>query len=81
MTTTGPHRAAPHAAGPGGHRWAPPGPAAEPTEASLLVELIVAAVRAGDDPAIRTLLHQLADVADTEALLLLHRRLNEDLHR
>ncbi|MFE7428067.1 hypothetical protein [Streptomyces sp. NPDC057545] len=41
----------------------------------------MAAVRAGDDPAIRTLLHQLADVADTEALLLLHRRLNEDLHR
>ncbi|WP_424863896.1 hypothetical protein [Streptomyces sp. MMS24-I29] len=41
----------------------------------------MAAVRAGDDPAIRTLLHQLADGADTEALLLLHRRLNEDLHR
>lgn len=39
----------------------------------------MAAVRAGDDPAIRPLLHQLADVAD--ALLLLHRRLNEDLHR
>ncbi|WP_329539392.1 hypothetical protein [Streptomyces sp. NBC_01358] len=37
------------------------------------------AVRAGDDPAIRILLHQLAEVADTEALLLLHRRLNKDL--
>ncbi|WP_314250976.1 hypothetical protein [Streptomyces sp. DSM 40907] len=41
----------------------------------------MAAVRAGDDPAIRPLLHQLADVADAEALLLLHRRLNENLHR
>ncbi|WP_405812699.1 hypothetical protein OG241_00335 [Streptomyces sp. NBC_01390] len=39
------------------------------------------AVHAGDGVAIRTLLHQLADVADVEALLLLHRRLNDDLHR
>ncbi|MFE1288632.1 hypothetical protein [Streptomyces sp. NPDC058751] len=45
-----------------------------------MIEHIVAAVRVGDDPAIRTLLHQLADVAETEALLLLHRRLREDLH-
>ncbi|WP_327376520.1 hypothetical protein OG393_22720 [Streptomyces sp. NBC_01216] len=81
MTTTSPHGAAPHAAGPDGHGWAPPGPAATPCEAARLIERIVAAVRAGDDPAIRPLLHQLADVADAEALLLLHRRLNEDLHR
>ncbi|MFF3734639.1 hypothetical protein ACFYXM_31210 [Streptomyces sp. NPDC002476] len=81
MTTTSPLPAAPPAAGPDGHGWAPPGPAGEPTKASRLIDRIVAAVRAGDDPAIRTLLHQLADVADTEALLLLHRRLNEDLHR
>ncbi|WP_329375686.1 hypothetical protein OG625_39060 [Streptomyces sp. NBC_01351] len=60
---------------------APPGPAPAPCEASRLIERIVEAVRAGDDPAIRTLLHQLADVGDTEALLLLHRRLNEDLYR
>ncbi|MFD8887544.1 hypothetical protein ACFV0H_34410 [Streptomyces erythrochromogenes] len=81
MTTTGPHRAAPPAAGPDGHGWAPPGPAAVPGETARLIERIVTAVRVGDDPAIRTLLHQLADVADAEALLLLHRRLNEDLHR
>ncbi|MFE0006607.1 hypothetical protein [Streptomyces erythrochromogenes] len=35
----------------------------------------------GGHPPQRALLHQLADVADAEALLLLHRRLNEDLHR
>ncbi|MEU4729544.1 hypothetical protein [Streptomyces sp. NPDC023588] len=46
----------------------------------MLIEYIVQAVRAGDDAVIRTLLHQLADVADTDALLLLHRQLNEDLH-
>ncbi|MBT2527910.1 hypothetical protein J7E91_21415 [Streptomyces sp. ISL-99] len=32
-------------------------------------------------PAIRTLLHQLANVADVKALLLLYRRLDEDLYR
>ncbi|MFD3876723.1 hypothetical protein [Streptomyces microflavus] len=37
------------------------------------------ALRVGDGPAIRTLLHQLVDVADTDALLVLRRRLNEDL--
>ncbi|MEU5161163.1 hypothetical protein AB0G74_16360 [Streptomyces sp. NPDC020875] len=81
MTTTGPHRAASPAAGPGGRGWAPSGPAAAPCEAARLIEHIVAAVRAGDDPAIRTLLYRLADVGDTEALLLLHRRLDEDLRR
>ncbi|MBK3643700.1 hypothetical protein [Streptomyces sp. MBT33] len=41
---------------------------------------IVTAVRDGDDARIRTLLERLATVADTAALLLLHSRLNEDLH-
>ncbi|MFE6713969.1 hypothetical protein [Streptomyces sp. NPDC057695] len=42
---------------------------------------IVAAVRVGDDSAIWHLLHQLAGVAGTDSLLLLHHQLNEDLHR
>ncbi|MFF3159575.1 hypothetical protein [Streptomyces sp. NPDC057910] len=41
---------------------------------------IVAAVRAGDDARIRTLLERLTTIADTGALLLLRSRLNEDLH-
>ncbi|MFB7090805.1 hypothetical protein [Streptomyces sp. NPDC056296] len=83
MTTTSTLRNAPNAAvgpGPDCHGWASGQAAAAPTDATRLVERIVAAVRTGDDPAIRDLLHQLADVADTETLLLLHRRLNEDLH-
>jgi hypothetical protein len=47
----------------------------------VLIGCIVAAVRAGDDPTIGALLDQLANIADTNALLLLHRRLHEDLHR
>ncbi|MGP3690924.1 hypothetical protein ACTVZO_40690 [Streptomyces sp. IBSNAI002] len=81
MTATSPLGAASPAAGPDDRGWAPHGPAATPTGAAPLIERIVAAVRAGDDPAIGALLHQLADVADTETLLLLHRRLNEDLYR
>lgn len=75
MRTTGPSRAG--AAGPDGLGWAPPGPAAP----AQLIERIVQAVRADDGAAIPGLLHQLADVADTEALLLLRRKLDDDLHR
>ncbi|AJF70397.1 hypothetical protein [Streptomyces vietnamensis] len=82
MTATRTLRAAPHAAaGPKGHGGASPGPATASCEPARLVEHIGAAVRAGDDSAIRRLLHQLAGVADTDLLLLLHHRLNEDLHR
>ncbi|MFI2352505.1 hypothetical protein ACH492_37085 [Streptomyces sp. NPDC019443] len=38
------------------------------------------AVRAGDDTTVRRLLGNVADVADTAALLLLRQRLNDDLH-
>ncbi|MFD6184867.1 hypothetical protein [Streptomyces goshikiensis] len=41
-----------------------------------MVEQIVRAVRDGDDAAIRTLLADLAAVADTAALLYLRERLN-----
>ncbi|MGW0565648.1 hypothetical protein ACWDZ4_34970 [Streptomyces sp. NPDC003016] len=46
-----------------------------------LISEIVQAVRDGDDPRIRALLERLAQRADTEALLLLRTRLNEDLPR
>ncbi|MCX5270029.1 hypothetical protein [Streptomyces sp. NBC_00199] len=69
----------PHGCRAGG--WDPLGPAVCTAEAAQLIERIVAAVRAGDGVAIRTLLQQLADVADTETLLLQHHRLIEDLHR
>lgn len=63
-----------------GRPWLGPGrPGSGARRGCPLIEGIVQAVRAGDDPAIRILLHQLAEVADTEALLLLHRRLNKDL--
>ena len=46
-----------------------------PASVRALISGIVQAVRAGDDPAIRTLLERLAPVADTTALLLLRYRL------
>lgn len=54
-------------------RWGParqPRPLGQPESSSASSRQY-----AGDDIAILTLLHQLADVADTDALLLLHRRL------
>ncbi|GAA2938776.1 hypothetical protein GCM10010446_25240 [Streptomyces enissocaesilis] len=50
-----------------------------PTDVPALINEIVQAVRDGDDPRIRTLLERLAQRADTEALLLLRARLDEDL--
>ncbi|MFD8634308.1 hypothetical protein [Streptomyces sp. NPDC059533] len=44
----------------------------------MLIDQIVAAVRAGDDPAIRGLLARLARIADVAALLQLRRRLYEE---
>ncbi|MFE0918757.1 hypothetical protein ACFW24_13385 [Streptomyces nigra] len=44
-----------------------------PAPVRALISGIVQAVRAGDDPAIRTLLERLAPVADTTALLLRYR--------
>ncbi|MFE9400029.1 hypothetical protein [Streptomyces flavidovirens] len=44
-----------------------------------LISETVQAVRDGDDPRIRVLLERLAQRADTETLLLLRTRLNEDL--
>ncbi|MGW2858778.1 hypothetical protein [Streptomyces sp. SDr-06] len=55
-------------------------PAVTVPAAARLVELIVKAVRNGDEQTIRTLLHELTEVADIEALLLLRRRLNEDMY-
>ncbi|CAM5326122.1 hypothetical protein [Streptomyces chartreusis] len=46
-----------------------------PAPVRELISRIVAAVRAGDDPAIRALLSRLAPVADTTALILLRYRL------
>ncbi|MFD3679164.1 hypothetical protein [Streptomyces sp. NPDC058613] len=45
----------------------------------MLIDEIVAAVRAGDDPAIRGLLARLAWVADVAVLLRLRQRLYEDV--
>ncbi|WP_141662975.1 hypothetical protein [Streptomyces sp. Wb2n-11] len=50
-----------------------------PTDVPTLIGEIVQAVRNCDDLRIRALLEQLAQQADTEALLLLRTRLNEDL--
>ncbi|MFJ5829533.1 hypothetical protein [Streptomyces sp. NPDC093089] len=50
-----------------------------PKPAGQIVEDIVTAVWAGDDARIRLLLERLAPVADTETLLWLRRRLNDDL--
>ncbi|MFE9846255.1 hypothetical protein [Streptomyces goshikiensis] len=62
-------------AGPAGLGWAPAGPAAVDPRARETIERIVDAVRSGDDAAIRTLLADLAAVADTAALLYLRERL------
>ncbi|MDJ0385942.1 hypothetical protein [Streptomyces sp. G-G2] len=55
-------------------------PAGLPAPVRETIADIVAAVRDGDDARIRLLLEHLSHVADTAALLLLHSRLNEDLH-
>ncbi|MFD3776370.1 hypothetical protein [Streptomyces sp. NPDC058612] len=62
-------------AGPGDLGWAPAGPAGIDPSVCETVEQIVRAVRDGDDAAIRTLLVDLAAVADTAALLYLRERL------
>ncbi|MCY0949087.1 hypothetical protein [Streptomyces sp. H27-S2] len=48
-----------------------------PPQARQTVERIVEAVEAGDDRRIRALLTELAEVADTAALLYLRKRLLE----
>ncbi|WP_406484192.1 hypothetical protein [Streptomyces sp. NBC_01568] len=68
---------------PGGrddHGWAPSRPSAVPQGSELLIDRMVLAVRAGDDPAIRGLLARLAQVADVAVLLRLRQRLDEDVH-
>ncbi|MDX3538480.1 hypothetical protein PV721_29865 [Streptomyces sp. MB09-01] len=62
-------------AGPVGRGWAPTGPAGIDPSVRKTVEQIVQAVRDGNDAAIRTLLTDLAAVADTAALLYLRERL------
>ncbi|GHA94572.1 hypothetical protein GCM10010346_16690 [Streptomyces chryseus] len=62
-------------AGPAGLGWAPAGPAGVDPSVRGMVEQIVQAVRDGDDAVIRTLLADLAAVADTAALLYLRERL------
>ncbi|WP_407835165.1 hypothetical protein ACE1OC_00125 [Streptomyces sp. DSM 116496] len=68
-----------HAAGPAGHGWATGGPAGIDRYVRQLIDRIVQAVRAGDDPRIRDLLAKFATVADTTALLHLRRRLYENV--
>ncbi|MEN8656152.1 hypothetical protein ABCR94_37680 [Streptomyces sp. 21So2-11] len=55
----------------------------DPVPASVrrIIGGIAEAVRAGDDSRIRVLLERLAQVADTDALLLLRHQLNQDLGR
>lgn len=55
------------------------GRTAVPEGSELLIDQIVMAVRAGDDPAIRGLLARLAWVADVAVLLRLRQRLYEDV--
>ncbi|MFD6891128.1 hypothetical protein [Streptomyces sp. NPDC059957] len=57
--------------------WAPACPAGMNPRARETIEHIVQAVRSGDDATIRTLLADLAAVADTAALLHLRERLYE----
>ncbi|MFD9339858.1 hypothetical protein ACFWBF_36605 [Streptomyces sp. NPDC060028] len=64
-------------AGPAGLGWAPAGPAGMNPRARETIEHIVEADRNGDDAAIRTLLADLAALADTATLLYLRERLHE----
>ncbi|MFI5987789.1 hypothetical protein ACIBEA_43915 [Streptomyces sp. NPDC051555] len=66
-------------AGPAGHGWATAGPADIDPYVRQLIDQIVQAVRAGDDPRIRDLLANLATVADTKALLHLRQQLYENV--
>jgi hypothetical protein len=65
--------------GTGDHGWASSRPPALAQARELLIEEIVAAVRAGDDPAIQGLLTCLTGVADVAVLLRLRQRLSEDV--
>lgn len=61
------------------HGWASSRPPAVPQDSEFLIDQIVAAVRTGDDPAIRRLLAELAPRADVAALLRLRERLYADI--
>ncbi|MEU9005985.1 hypothetical protein [Streptomyces sp. NPDC048551] len=63
------------AAGPVGLGWAPTGSAGIDPSVRKTIEKIVRAVHDGNDAAIRTLLTDLAAVADAAALLYLRERL------
>ncbi|MFJ6940407.1 hypothetical protein [Streptomyces sp. NPDC101132] len=64
--------------GRGGSGGARSRPSPEPGEGEWLIEQIVSAVKAGDDPQIRRLLTRLAAIADVPVLLELRQRLYDD---